>query len=227
MRVFSLPPRGRALIFDMDNTLYTHREYAEHQEAVLVRRLAEEMGWGLDEAGHRVDEFRRGYAAGHRGNKPSLGNTFLALGVDMATSVRWRNEEIRPEDFLTADPDLRHTLFQLAEGYSLGVVTNNPVDLARRTLNVLGIGEGFRVLVGLDTTLKSKPSLEPFRSACEALELPPGECISVGDRFGVDIEPALELGMGGILVDSVGDLYTLPQILHPVSAGGGHQRGDQ
>ena len=37
--------------------------------------------------------------------------------------------------------------------------------------------------------------------------------LSVGDRYDIDIALPLELGMGGILVDGVEDVYRLPEIL--------------
>ena len=39
------------------------------------------------------------------------------------------------------------------------------------------------------------------------------ECLSVGDRFDIDLSLALEIGMGGILVDGVDDVYKFPEIL--------------
>ena len=41
----------------------------------------------------------------------------------------------------------------------------------------------------------------------------PEKCISVGDRYDMDISLPLELGMSGILVSSVNDVYTLPELL--------------
>jgi phosphoglycolate phosphatase/putative hydrolase of the HAD superfamily len=35
----------------------------------------------------------------------------------------------------------------------------------------------------------------------------------VGDRYDIDIDLPLKLGMGGILVDGVKDVYKLPGIL--------------
>jgi phosphoglycolate phosphatase/putative hydrolase of the HAD superfamily len=40
----------------------------------------------------------------------------------------------------------------------------------------------------------------------------PETCVSVGDRYDIDIALPLELGMGGILVDGVEDVYTLPEV---------------
>jgi phosphoglycolate phosphatase/putative hydrolase of the HAD superfamily len=39
------------------------------------------------------------------------------------------------------------------------------------------------------------------------------QCIAIGDRYDIDIALPLELGMGGILVDGVEEVYKLPEIL--------------
>lgn len=70
----------------------------------------------------------------------------------------------------------------------------------------------FKAVVGLDSTLKSKPETEPFELALRLLDLRPEVCLSIGDRFDVDLAPALALGMGGILVTGVEDVYRLPEI---------------
>jgi phosphoglycolate phosphatase/putative hydrolase of the HAD superfamily len=67
--------------------------------------------------------------------------------------------------------------------------------------------------VGLDTCLLSKPNREIFLKAAAMCEVSANRCISVGDRFDIDIALPLELGMGGILVDGVEDVYKLPEIL--------------
>jgi phosphoglycolate phosphatase/putative hydrolase of the HAD superfamily len=88
-------------------------------------------------------------------------------------------------------------------------VTNNPVSIAHRTLAVLEVREFFPIIVGLDTCKVAKPHPAPFLKAREALGISAGECIALGDRYDFDIVPPLELGMGGILVDGVEDVYRL------------------
>ena len=86
---------------------------------------------------------------------------------------------------------------------------------ARKTLDAIGISqffpEGF--IVGLDTCFKSKPALEPFKKACEITESQPQNCLAIGDRYDMDIALPLEMGMGGILVSGVKEVYTLENIL--------------
>jgi ribonucleotide monophosphatase NagD (HAD superfamily) len=42
---------------------------------------------------------------------------------------------------------------------------------------------------------------------------PANQVAVVGDRYDADIAPALELGMAGVLVDGVKDVYLLPEFL--------------
>ena len=49
--------------------------------------------------------------------------------------------------------------------------------------------------------------------AAEAAGAEPERCLSVGDRYDIDIALPLELGMGGILVDGVEDVYGIPDLL--------------
>jgi len=142
-----------------------------------------------------------------------MAKLFLGFGVDMGSIVRWREEDIRPGEWLKADPLLDETLAALTPSYRLALLTNNPKRVGVESLEALGVRARFETVIGLDDTFESKPSREPFLKVCEALGHPPPACVSIGDREDVDIEPALAVGMGGILVDGVEDVYRLPGLL--------------
>ena len=97
----------------------------------------------------------------------------------------------------------------LAEHFKMICVTNNPVLPARKTLEALGISGFFPEIVGLDTCFKSKPAREPFLKAVEKLGVEAAACLAVGDRYDLDIALPMEMGMGGILVSGVSDVYQL------------------
>ncbi|MDR2258558.1 MAG: HAD family hydrolase [Treponema sp.] len=212
MKVFRLSEKNSALLFDMDSTLYTHREYARSQIDLPIKKLARLRGKTFGETRDAINRYRENWEAANQGKKISLGNIFGAFGVSIEESVRWREELYEPERYLGPDPKLRFSLDILARSFGLAVVTNNPVSVARRTLACLGVEEFFRVIVGLDTCGVSKPHEAPFRRAAELLGVSPAACVSVGDRYDIDIALPLELGMGGILVDGVEDLYRLPEL---------------
>ncbi|WP_455382594.1 HAD family hydrolase [Salinispira pacifica] len=210
MKIFALPPIVRGIVFDIDNTLYQHKEYVELQTDLLLRRLARERGESYETTRSLVEQYRAEAAASSGGRRPSLGNSFLQFGIPIETSVRWREEELRPERYLSADPELARLLEELSAHYRLCCVTNNPQSVGRRTLRALAIDRFLPVVVGLDDCGVSKPSELPFRRAAELVELPPEQMVSIGDRFEVDLEPALAAGMGAILVEGRDDLFQLP-----------------
>jgi phosphoglycolate phosphatase/putative hydrolase of the HAD superfamily len=213
--IYRIPQTVSALLFDMDNTLYTNQEYVRFQLESPVRRLAEIRNIPFDKTREEIAEYRKTWAAEHDGAEVSLGNVFRAFGVSIEETVRWREELYEPARYLKRDPKLRETLQALAAScaISMAVVTNNPVLVARKTLAVLGITDIFGVIVGLDTCGVSKPHAAPFLTAAELVGASPETCVSVGDRYDIDIALPLELGMGGILVDGVEDVYGLSTVI--------------
>ncbi|MDR1411400.1 MAG: HAD hydrolase-like protein [Spirochaetaceae bacterium] len=212
MKIFLVPEKVSALIFDMDNTLYTHDEYIRFQIESPIRRLAERRGVSFDEMRDAVSACRKKHAEENRGAQLSLGNIFKSFGVGMEETIRWREELYRPELFLGRDGELREALLRLSACFSLGLYTNNPVQVAGKTLACLGVEDCFPVIVGLDTCLVSKPSGISLRKTAELLGADARNCVSIGDRYDIDLALPLELGMGGILVDGVSDVYRLPSV---------------
>jgi len=213
MKIYRIPKPCGAILFDMDSTLYTNEEYARSQTDLPVERLARLKGKGFAEMSGEIAAYREKWAEGHEGQKISLANAFVAFGVGIAESVKWRNELFNPEEYLAEDIRLRSTLETLANRFIMAVVTNNPVFIAERTLDALGVEDLFHAIVGLDTCGVSKPHEEPFMKAAILCGTMPEACLSVGDRYDIDIALPLELGMGGILVDGVEDVYRLPEML--------------
>ena len=213
MKIYKIPSDLKAFIFDIDSTLYTNPSYAFEQVDCQVRQFAKDRGITADEARRMVADYRKQFAIEHNGSKVSLGNTLLAFGVPIEQSVQWRRELLEPADFLGRDERLIETLKILQSKYQLICVTNNPVLPARKTLDAIGVSEFFPEIVGLDTCFKSKPALEPFQTAVERLGcgIKAENCLAVGDRYDMDIALPLEMGMGGILITGVEEVYQIPE----------------
>lgn len=211
MKIYRIPERLSCIIFDIDSTLYTNEEYAREQVDVQIRHFAKLRGIADDEARTMIGSFRDRHHREH-GKKISLGNALVHFGVPIGESVKWREALLEPAEFLSRDDRLAKTIGELSGRFALVAVTNNPVLPARKTLEALGVSGFFPDLVGLDTTGVSKPHRKPFLAAAELAGADPAECLSIGDRYDIDISLPLELGMGGILVDGVEDVYLLPGI---------------
>ena len=214
MKIYRLPEKLKTIIFDIDSTLYTNDAYVSHQSEVQLRRFAKVRGISEEKARTMFDDYRSEWSKTHGGKKISESNTLAALGIPIETSVAWRNELIEPERFLSRDKKLFEVLQALKESYALLCVTNNPVSVGRKTLSALGVENCITYVIGLDTFGKSKPAREPFEEAARRTEAAIEECLSVGDRYDIDIALPLDMGMGGILVDGVSDVYELPNTLN-------------
>lgn len=212
MRVFRIPDKLRAIVFDIDSTLYENEDYARYQTDCQIERLAKERGRDLGSLRGEISRYREVDAV-KTGVRTSLGNILTNYGVDIATSVRWREELIDPMKWLEPDPKLVKAVGLLALKFSLACVTNNPVLVGRKTLDALGLGGLFETVVGLDSCMVSKPHEAPFRRALYALGVKAEEALAVGDRYDVDLAIPLDIGMGGVLVSGPRDVLELPELL--------------
>ncbi len=213
MKIYKIPENLKTIIFDIDSTLYTSPAYAHEQVDCQVRHFAELRGISHDEARNMVSEFRRKWSLEHNGQKISLGNLLTYFDIPIEESIEWRRTLLEPADFLGKDEKLISALTELKKKYNLICVTNNPVLPARKTLDAIGVSDFFPEIIGLDTCFVSKPHEKPFLLAAEKTESKPEECLSVGDRFDIDLDLPMKLGMGGILVTGVEDVWTLPEII--------------
>ena len=216
MKIYKLPLETKAILFDIDSTLYTNANYAFEQVDVQIRHFADLRKISHKEGRELIENYRTEWAKNHGGEKTSLGNTLKAFGIPIEESIEWRKNLIEPKNFLQKDQKLIETLTELEKKYKIAAVTNNPSLPAKKTLQCLGVENFFRHLVALDTCSVSKPHPAPYEYASKLLNIPFSNCVSVGDRFDIDLRIPLEMGMGGILVSGVEDVYKLPKVLGAV-----------
>lgn len=213
MKIYKLPENLKTIIFDIDSTLYSNDKYAFEQVDVQLRHFAEIKGATAGEIRKMIEDFRSNYSKEHDGKKISLGNTLTHFGISIEESIRWRETLLEPKDFLDRDEKLIEVLTEFSKKYKMIAVTNNPVLPAFKTLAAIGIEKLVPEIIGLDTCHKSKPSREVLELACKKTGARPEECLSVGDRFDIDLSLALEMGMGGVLVTGVEDVYKLKDFI--------------
>jgi len=212
MRMYSIPDRVSGFIFDMDNTLYTNAAYYQHTDEVLHGELAKALGVSACEACKLVADYQACCALVNDGKKPSLSSAFKHFGVSIAQSITWRNILLQPEKFLEPDYLLSSCLKKLAAITKIAVVTNNPIEIAERTLETLEIRQYVSALAGLDSFGVSKPAPEAFVHVLQKLKLPAQQVVAVGDRYEIDVEPVLLLGGGGVHVQGAEDVYGFPEL---------------
>ena len=213
MKAYNIKKNPAGLIFDIDGTLYNNSWYSTSMDILHVEKLAQARKYDKEAAKNEIRAYKEKYAENNNGREPSLGQIFEGLGFPVTEIVKWREESLFPEVFLNVDVQLGKVMFSLLKKYKIIAVTNNPESIGRRTLETLGLTDCFRKVIGLDTSGVSKPHETPFSLGAEKLGLKCYEIISIGDRYEVDIKIPLKLGMGGIFVDGVKDVYKLPDFL--------------
>lgn len=213
LKIYKIPENIKTIIFDIDSTLYTSSAYAFEQVDAQIRHWAHKQRITAAQARNKISQFRKNWSRENGGKKISLGNAFTYFGVTIEESIEMRRTLLEPKNFLKRDEELIETLKILMQKYRLICVTNNPVLPARKTLKAIGIDQLIPDIIGLDTCGKSKPALEPFQLACKLTDSKPDECLAIGDRYDMDIALPLQMGMGGILVHSVQDVYKLTELI--------------
>lgn len=213
MIIYRQRPRVRGFLFDIDSTLYRNDAYFHHQHDVQIARLAHNLNNSQQELEIEIEKHKRSFADQNGGRKLSLSNIFLKFGVDIKTSVSWREELITPELFLKTDSKLVEAMSLLREKGEIVCVTNNPRSIGLRTLEALGVCEKVKAVLGMDEFYLSKPNPEIFEAGFKLLDVDPAEVLAVGDRYAVDLEEPEKMGAAAVLVESMEDVYQLPSLI--------------
>jgi len=198
----------KALIFDLDGTLYRNTLLDRRYAQALYHLIAERKHLSLTAA-------RRLFSARYRelqerlGRQPSKLFTLSRLGI---SDLEWAavSGRVPIARFLRPDPRLRSVLTLLALRHRLGIVTNNHRRNTLATLRALGIQDRFDEILTLSESRRFKPAPELYATMAERLGVDPQDCLSLGDRPDLDLVPAARIGMHVHWVRALGDLYRLP-----------------
>ncbi len=181
----------KAVLFDLDNTLYPAERELFSLIDVRINRYMTEV---VQIPASQVDEMRRRY---WRLYGATLQGLIRHYGVDPEDYLAYVHD-IDVSSRLRLDPALREAL----EGMSLrrAVFTNGSDGHARRVLTTLGLDDLFEEIFDIRiAAYLPKPSPAPYRKVLERLGLGGEHCVMVEDSA-PNLRTAKELGMGTILV---------------------------
>jgi len=202
----------RAVVFDLDDTLYPEREFVAGGMQAAARWAAGQAGIGVEVVEAELQECAQTGPAG---------KTFDTWLQRRNLPADWRRELVnayrthRPRIRLYADA--RRALERMGRIYELGLVTEGDSAAQRAKLTALGVESLFRavVILGRDELGNWKPSPEPFARCLEALGVPAQEAVYVGDNPRKDFRGARQIGMRTVRVRRPGGIYAK---LEPASA---------
>ncbi len=204
--------RLKAIVFDLDGTLYTSRGLAAEIHRVACLALSLQLGTGIDDAESRLAQTKRAISA-RTGRETTLSAACAAMGCDIRALHRYLAEMIEPEQFLRRDERVVAMLSRLASGRALHVYTNNNRPLARRIMAAIGVDVHMRRLFTIEDLWRSKPDRVALEGVYAAIDAAPPECLFAGDRYDVDLRLPEELGSAVYLTKTVEELLQLERFI--------------
>lgn len=191
-----MPHDGRAVLFDLDDTLYPRQRFVLSGFAAVARFV--EHHWHVSA--------RTAFAVLTRAFRTERGRELQALagccGMPAALVPQMVDVIREHEPRLRLPRASVRALDALREGWRLGVVTNGPPDIQARKVDALGLMPRVDVVVYAHATGTGagKPDRAAFLEAARRLGVPPTRAVFVGDDPVADIAGARHVGMPTIRV---------------------------
>lgn len=202
----------KVIIFDLDGTLYKSDEIRQKFAEAAYYTLAEFKNTSVENAQTLIEE-RRDALKRKQGFPVPYTLTLISYGVPIPL---WHKENIKffdPRDYLNKDEKLKKSMIRLNKHYKLAILTNNNDVQTARILQALELDDLFEGIFTYTSFKLLKPDLKFFERAASEMGVKPEECLVVGDRYNVDLEPAKKLGMDTYEVNGPEDIYNLPHVV--------------
>ena len=182
----------RAILFDLDDTLYGYRAFVRSGFRALASRLAVERGLPA-RAVLRV--LRQALVGGAHGRELQVLCDRFALPLSLVPSFTAIIREHAPA--LTLPHESRHVLQALAANWRVGIVTNGSAHIQRRKVAALGVERYVDTVVYATEhgDFTGKPSAAAFETALARLSVEPASAVFVGDDWQADMVGASAVGM--------------------------------
>jgi putative hydrolase of the HAD superfamily len=185
----------RAILFDLDDTLYVERDFILGGFAAVAAHVAG-RGFGPPARVQALlEEIHLGEGRDRVFDKAAARLGFPEHWVpDLVHVFRSHAPVIAPA------ADVTPTLARLRARYKLGCVTDGWLDVQKRKLAALGLAPLLDAVVIADEHGRAywKPHPLPFLNCCRLLGIQPGEAVFVGDNPERDIRGARGVGMACI-----------------------------
>jgi putative hydrolase of the HAD superfamily len=188
-----MSPERRAVIFDLDDTLYPFRRFLVSGFAAVAAHLGPRHGVNPRLLLRTLIRLARGDGRGRE-----LQRCFETFGLP-AAEIDAEVERLRHHPpALRLSADAAGTLALLRRRrWRLGILTNGPRDIQVRKIAALGIASSVDAVVFAPEVGRGvgKPDAEPFREIARQLDVPAASAVMVGDDEQCDVLGARAAGM--------------------------------
>ena len=191
------PAVRRAILFDLDDTLYPSNQFRCSGFAAVACHLEE--AYHLD-----AETVRASLVSSSRGPERGRELQVCARQFGLPPSIVGELVEVirGHEPTLTLPRITAAALSALRPSWALGVVTNGPPDVQARKVAALGIDRFVDCVVYAQAhgSGTGKPDREPFLEALRRLAVPADRTVFVGDDDYSDVFGASRVGMHTVLM---------------------------
>ena len=204
-----VPEKIRAVAFDFGNTLVEFGpRQVERQYAVLAKALSQMFGTCDTERLKTIRDrqivapFNNGY---RENDLRTICGELIRKIYDLAPSREQVDElmQVRYDSFLHAielPNGVLPLLEKLRRRYRLALLSNYPSrQFLIDSLAKIGLSDTFETAVISGDVGYVKPHPKPFQTLLKRLDLPPAQCVYVGDNWLADVQGSKRIGMPAIL----------------------------
>ena len=210
----------RVALFDLDDTLFAHREAVERGLAAHRADLGGEFSAANDQAEnarwYELEELHyHQYLSGELdflGQRRARARSFVApyglvLETDHEADAWFDSYLVHYENNWTLHDDTLpclHALTTPPDPLRIGMVTNGDIHFQTAKMGATGLLPRVEHIIASGELGISKPDAAIFAHACEVFDCEPGEAAYIGDRLTTDAMGASAAGLLGVWLDRAG-----------------------
>lgn len=202
----------KAIIFDLDGTLYVSEQFEQAVWASAARYAGDLLGLPPEEGGRRLNDLRRELTE-QRGTVQTLAVAIETIGGTVPELHRRFAEELEPQLHIEPDPRVPPLIEALGRRYTSWLLTNNNRTLTAKILATLGLEAAFERVITINDTWRPKPDYSVLDELLEELGHQPSQVLFVGDRYDIDLRLPAERGCPVLLTTTIDELMALETLL--------------
>ncbi len=190
--------RWQAVVFDLDDTLYSERDYVLSGMRAVADWARDSLGFPAERTYGQLHDLFEAGVRGETFDRWALANDLQSEAWVPAMVDVYRQHQ--PQ--ITLDADTVELLTQLREHCRLGIVTDGYLDGQQRKVAALGLDRTIEAIIYSDAIGRDawKPDPRPFHAVLGRLEVAADRTVYVGDNPAKDFLGARRVGMETIRI---------------------------
>jgi len=182
----------KAILFDLDNTLYDQAEYYRLAYDAVADRLVDHCDWSRERIAKRLFGIWQEHGSLYGHLFDDILKETKADDVSVKELVQVYHDA--PVEGLRLYPGIRELLDMLT-GVPVGIITNGNTTMQKAKVAALGLETYFDVIKYTDAAGRPKPDSYCYEQSADALGVPSVDCLYVGDNPPIDFPGARAVGM--------------------------------